>query len=219
MTQETTTPVKVKEFQPPSVQDYNSRYPGFAHRLVDKNQGNRRGDRLQYWLNQGWEIAPYGNAGMKGNRPTGASAMDKAVHYRGLVLVRIAKPAADARNEHYRGKHKRIMSAMHAMRDMAAAVGEDRRNKKRHLASAFAEVSIRKGKKVLEESDADTRHGDREKIMRDVDPAALRELQERMGKVLANQEKLEKQNEELRRELAERSKRPSDRQRKSFPVS
>src|SRR5688572_28778110 len=135
MTERATT--TVTEFQPPSVQNYNALHPQFAHRLVDTNPGNKRGDRLRYWQSQGWEIAPYGNEGMKGNRSTGASSDDGAVHYRGLVLMRIPKEIADQRNAYYRNKHSRLIEASQAARRLAALTGQ--RGKGDSNTSAFGE--------------------------------------------------------------------------------
>lgn len=213
--------VSVTEFQPPSIQNYSRSNPGFAHRFVDKNKGNRRGDRLSYWINQGWEIAPYGNEGMKGNRDTGASSDDHAVHYRGLVLMRIPIERARARNEFYRGKHTRLLNASAAMRELAGKSQHINAETRRKLTSAFAQAHIEKGGKVLEDSSSDStrRGGDPDKLLRDVDMSAVREMNERMASLQEEQKKLKAENDRMREELLERTRRPSDRKRKSFPVS
>lgn len=210
---------QVKEWAPSSIQNYNARYPQWAHRFADKNPQNRRGDRLAYWLQQGWEVAPYGNEGMKGNRSTGASSGDGAVHYRGLILIRAPWALVRARNEHYRDMHKRLMKANQAARELSAASASVNADTRRKLTSAFGSADVTKGHRVLEASRHDTAAPDPEKILRDTDPAALRELRDRLDEAEAEKRQLAQENEALRREREERAKRPSDRKRKHFPVS
>lgn len=209
--------VQVKQFTPPSIQNYNLLHPKYAHRFVDKNPNNRRGDRLQYWLNQGWEIAPYGNAGMQGNRKTGASSPDGAVHYRGLVLVRIPVAQAQARNAHYREKHRRLIEASSALRELGPLAKKGKTRTGHAGASAFAEARITREGQVLEHSTADTLR--REQALQNVDPAALKELQDRMEQIAAANEEKDRRIAALEAERQERLKKPSERKRKSFPTS
>lgn len=211
----------VKEFQPPSIQNYNIQHPEYAHRFVDTRPGNKRGDRQSYWMNQGWEVAPYGNAGMQGNRPTGASSPDSAVHYKGMVLMRIKKPLAEARNKYWREKNKRLIEAAQVARRLSQLASQKGRGDEN--TSAFGR-SVREqdrgGRRVtLHESEFDSRRDTQERILRDADPEALAELRERQEQMLEDQRKLEAENRRLREELAERAKRPSDRKRKIFPAS
>jgi hypothetical protein len=205
---------RTAEWKPPALADYNAMHPGWSHRFADKNSGNRRGDRLQYWLNQGWEVAPYGNEGMKANRSTGASSQDHGVHYRGLILLRAPLAVAEARNRHYREKHQRILGAANRMRELAEASQSANREAKRKLTSAFAEARVQKGGDVLEDSRADT-----ERRLRDVDPSALTELKDRLARMEEEQRELREENARMKRVAAERAARPSDRKRRSFPVS
>jgi hypothetical protein len=219
----TIAPQGVREFTPPRVQNY-SKYPegkGYMHRLVDTRLTNKRGDRVSHFLNQGWEIAPYGNEGMKRNRDTGARSDDGAVHYRGLVLMRIKESIGQQRNEYYRGKHERLLAASEAVRQMANLANNRKRGDSR--TSAFAESVTEKtrgGRRTtIQESSFDSAHPTEERIMRDVDPRALQELKDRLDQMQAQQEKVEADNRLLRQELAERQKRPSERKRRSFSVT
>ena len=211
----------VKEFQPPSVQNFNGLYPGYAHRLCDTNPGNKRGDRLRYWQNQGWEVAPYGNEGQKGNRKTGATSDDGAVHYRGLVLLRIKMSAAAARNKYYREKHTRLIEASQTARKLAGLANQ-RKNGDTQT-SAFARSTReqdRGGRRVtVSESSFDSSKETAESVRRDADPGAMQELRDRMDQMMESQRKIEQENQRLAAELAEQKKKPSDRKRKSFPVS
>lgn len=213
---------KVTHFQPPSVQNYNAQYPEFAHRLIDTNPANKRGDRLRYWQDQGWEIAPYGNEGMKGNRDTGASSEGKAVHYRGLVLVRVPRAIADERNKFYRGKNERLLAASNTARQLASLARQ--RGSGDQDTSAFGtstrEVDRGGRRTVVHQSEFDSRSGkNTDSIMRDADPQALKELQERAEEQAETNRKLQEENAKLREEMEERNKRPGDRKRKSFPTA
>lgn len=76
------------------------REPGFAYRYIKKSDVERR-------IDEGWEIVA---SPLKEKKEGGA--VDKAVHYRGLILMRITQLMAAERNAHYRNLHNRRLRAV-----------------------------------------------------------------------------------------------------------
>lgn len=202
---------KQRQWQPPSLNDYNAQHPGWAHRFVDK----RRKDRLDKFLQEGWVIAPYGKEGEEGNRPTGASSMDQAVHYRGLVLMRMPIDMARQRNKHWRDKGNRLLKAAAAVEKVAAASRSVNKTAGTPLTSAFAEATVRHAKSgTLDHSRSDT---DPERAMRETNPEDVQELRERAQAQAEDNRRLAEENARLRTEQAERTRAGKRGGSKSFP--
>lgn len=76
------------------------REPGFGYRYIKKLDVERRVD-------EGWEIVASPLRAHKEGGP-----VEKAQHYRGLILMRMPKEMIDQRNAHYHNLHKRRLRAV-----------------------------------------------------------------------------------------------------------
>lgn len=78
-----------------------TREPGFGNRYIRKADVERR-------LDEGWEIV---ESPLMKNKEGGTS-VDRAQHYRGLILMRMPLPMIEERNAHYQNLHKRRLRAV-----------------------------------------------------------------------------------------------------------
>lgn len=74
--------------------------PAFGYRYIKKADVERR-------LDEGWEIVP---SAVKEKNEGGP--VEKAQHYRGLILMRMPKEMIDQRNKHYHDLHERRLRAV-----------------------------------------------------------------------------------------------------------
>ena len=76
------------------------REPGFGYRYIKKLDVERR-------LDEGWEIV---SSPLRQHKEGGP--VEKAQHYRGLILMRMPLEMIEQRNAHYQGLHKRRLRAV-----------------------------------------------------------------------------------------------------------
>ena len=104
------------------------REAGMAYRYIRKSDVERR-------LDEGWEIV---NSPLKEKSEGGP--MDKAQHYRGLILMRMPQHMADQRNQYYLDKHNRRVRAVArggGMPSIDKAATKDGNNRGGDLAGAI----------------------------------------------------------------------------------
>ena len=122
-----TETVVVREWKRPRPLTPKHLDPNFTYRYARKDWVKRRLEE-----NNGWEV-DMGN----GNFSTEAGNIDKATHYRGLILMRLPKDIAAQRNKFYTDIHHRRLRAAATGAGISAASADANRE----VAGALTSVS------------------------------------------------------------------------------
>jgi len=153
-----------RQWQKPDMIAVTKKDPRFGYRYFRK-------DRVDAAQDEGWEVVRKGTTDLKTSE---ATSSDGAIHYRGLILMRMPRQMVDQRNAYWQERHQKRLRAAGVASGMSQAAEKINDKTGEKITGTVGTVVIKSGVKM---EDGSTRNTHTQAFQaEDVDKQDLKEL-------------------------------------------